>query len=163
MSQKTEYMQIRVSPAEKGELKRLARAAGLDLSSYVLGRALPPVRLQFEKLLAGLEDSDGDRYVLAELNDLLSSLAPIELREAVERADVGRLTPFLANYVAAMVEQASHDAGVSPPRWTRDVDPLERPHFATEMKALRLHLLAAAPVPFKRRNIFIDSALGERV
>jgi len=26
-----------------------------------------------------------------------------------------------------------------------------------------LHLLRAAPVPFKRRNIFIDSSVGDRV
>jgi hypothetical protein len=163
MSGKTEYMQIRVTPAEKGKLKRLARAAGLDLSGYVLVRALPPLRLRFAELLRALADSDGDRYVLADLNDFLSSLAPMELREAVERAELERLTPFSANYVAAMVEQATHGAGIDAPGWTRDVPPLEQPHFATSMKSLRLHLLAAAPVPFKKRNIFVDAALGARV
>jgi len=163
MSSKTEYMQIRVSPAEKSKLKRLARAAGLDLSSYVLARALPPLRLRFAELVSALDGSEGDRYVLAELNDFLSSLAQAEVREAVEGAEVGSLPPFQANYVAAMVEQASHDAGVEAPGWTRDVYPLETPHFATPMKALRLHLLAAAPVPFKKRNIFVDASLGARV
>lgn len=163
MSNKTEYMQIRVTPSEKTELKRLARSAGMDLSSYVLARALPSVRLRFTELLRALADSKGDRHVLAELNDFLSSLAPLELPEAVQSADLARLTPFLANYVAAMVEQACYEAGVDAPRWAREVSPPDHPHFATPMKSLRLHLLAAAPVPFKKRNIFVDAALGDRV
>jgi hypothetical protein len=45
----------------------------------------------------------------------------------------------------------------------REVPPLEEPHFATTLEGLRLHLLQVSPVPFKRRNIFIDSSLGDRV
>jgi hypothetical protein len=103
------------------------------------------------------------RHVLASLNDLLSELGPGELQTAMAHADVGRLSPFLGNYAAAMVEQACHGKGVRPPAWTATIPPLERPHFAVPWPGLRLHLLRAAPVPFKRRNLFVDAAGGARV
>jgi hypothetical protein len=53
--------------------------------------------------------------------------------------------------------------GVTPPTWAGSVEPLDRPHFATPLRSLRLHLLRASPVPFKRRNIFVDSSVGARV
>jgi hypothetical protein len=82
----------------------------------------------------------------------------------VEHADLAGLTPYLRNYVAAMVELTAHQRDVPPPAWVRGVEPLETaPHFATPLASLRLHLLRAAPVPFKRRNIFIDSSIGDRV
>lgn len=133
------------------------------MSTYVLSRALPEARLRFLRLLEALRDDDQPSFVLAELNDFLSGLASSELRGAVEQADVTGLSPYLQNYVAAMVELAAHRRHVPPPAWVRDVEPLETPHFATSLKSLRLHLLRTAPVPFKRRNVFIDSSLGDRV
>jgi len=41
---------------------------------------------------------------LAELNSLLSSLTPIEMRDATAVPPAVELPPFLANYIAAMVE-----------------------------------------------------------
>lgn len=163
MSKKSEYIQIRVTPAEKATLKRLARRAGQDLSAYVLSRALPRQRVRFEEILRGLADEGNRSFALAELNDFLSALAPGQLQDAVRHAELGDLSPVTRNYVAAMVEQAAHQKGVDPPAWTRDVQPLEEPFFTTSMKSLRLHLLKSAPVPFKRRNIFVDSAVGDRV
>jgi hypothetical protein len=69
----------------------------------------------------------------------------------------------LANYVAAMVEQAAQRAGVSPPTWTAAISPLDRPYFAVDLPGLRLHLLRASPTPFKKRNLFVDAGLGNRV
>lgn len=121
-------------------------------------------RMRFARLLEALTDDEQPGFVLAELNDLLSSLTAGELCSAVEHADLERLTPYLRNYVAAMVELAAHRQDVPPPTWVRDVEPLETtPHFATPLAGLRLHLLRTAPVPFKRRNIFIDSSIGDRV
>ncbi len=70
---------------------------------------------------------------------------------------------YFRNYVAAMVELATHRQDVPPSEWVRDVEPLETPRFATPPAGLRLHLLRTAPVSFKRRNIFIDSSIGDRV
>jgi uncharacterized protein (DUF1778 family) len=163
MAGRSSQLQIRITPEQKEVLKRLSSRAGQDMSAYVLSRALPDSRLRFVRLLAMLRDDDQPSFVLAELNDLLSGLTSGELCSAVEHADLTGLTPHLRNYLAAMVELAAHQRDVSPPAWVRDIEPLETPHFATPLAGLRLHLLRAAPVPFKRRNIFIDSSLGDRV
>ena len=163
MGPKSEHLQIRLTARQKALLKRAATAAGQDVSTYVLLRAIPPARIRFAQLLALLADTAEHRNVLAELNDFLVALAPAELRDALVDADLGSLSDFLKNYVAAMVEQASHLAAVQAPAWTMRVAPLETPWFATSMKSLRLHLLHASPVPFKRRNIFVDAAVGSRV
>jgi hypothetical protein len=125
---------------------------------------LHDAQTRFARLLEVLRTDDQPGFALAELNDLLSSLTPAELGSTVAHADLAGLTPYLRNYVAAMVELAAHQRDVPPPAWVRDVEPLETtPHFATPLAGLRLHLLRAAPVPFKRRNIFIDSSIGDRV
>jgi hypothetical protein len=119
--------------------------------------------MRFSGLLEALRTDDQPGFALAELNDLLSGLPSGELCSAVEHADLTGLTQYLRNYVAAMVELAAHRRDVPPPAWVRDVEPMVEPRFATPLAGLRLHLLRAAPVPFKRRNIFIDSSIGDRV
>lgn len=163
MASKSQQLQIRVTPAQKDALKQLARRAGLDVSSYVLSRALPPARGRLREIVHALRNDDDPRYALAELNDLLTGLAPTEFADTVAGVGLKGVSALLQNYVAAMVEQASHRKGVSPPAWVRDVEPLREPYFAVPYRRLRPHLLRAAPVAFKRRNIFVDSALGDRV
>ncbi len=164
MASRSSQLQIRVTPEQKEALRRLARRAGQDMSAYVLSRALPEARMRFAGLLEALRDGDDQPgFALAELNDLLSGLGRRRAGGAVEHADLAGLTPYLQNYVAAMVELAAHRRDVPPPAWVRDVEPLETPHFATPLAGLRLHLLRASPAPFKRRNLFIDSSLGDRV
>ena len=169
METKTHHVQIRVTAREKGALKRLASRSGLDLSSYVLGRALPSQRLRFEKIFRALTDATDPRdtaegrFALAELNDFLTALAPGEFADAVADADVRSLDPLMANYTAALVEQAADRNRVAPPSWVGTIPLLDEPYFAGGLKSLRPHLLRAAPVPFKRRNVFVDSSLGDRV
>ncbi len=160
---RTKQLQIRVTPAEKAVLKRLARRAGQGVSAYVLSRALPKARLRFEELVRSLADEGERRFALAELNDLLSGLMRAEFLDAVSAAPSGDLSPYWQNYVAAMVEQAAQHKDVSPPRWLSDIEPLTEPHFVVPLGSLRLHLLRASPVPFRRRNIFVDSGVGDRV
>jgi hypothetical protein len=97
---------------------------------------------------------------LAELNDLLTHAAGAEIERlpAPEIRDSYRI-----NYVAAMVEVAAHRAGVMPPTWTAAVKPLDTPVFIDPSMSLRAHLLTSSPPPFRRRNIFIDSSIGDRV
>lgn len=163
MSTKSSQLQIRVSAREKRALEALARSAGQNVSAYVLSRALPSARLRFGELARALADERERRFVLAELNDLLSGLAPMELREAVAEADLTGVSAYLQNYLAAMVELASQRLGVAPPGWTRDVVALREPAFATDLPRLRLHLLRSSPVAFKRRNLFVDASIGDRV
>jgi hypothetical protein len=159
---KTEQLQIRVTPAQKAALKRLARRAGTDVSSYVLSRVQAPLQTRIADILAVLR-RERDRFALAELNDILASLAPDQFGEAVAGVDVEGLSALLQNYVAAMVEHAAHQKAQPPPSWVHGVEPLEHPYFAVPFARLRPHLLRAAPVAFKRRNIFVDATVGDRV
>jgi uncharacterized protein (DUF1778 family) len=160
---KTTQLQIRVTPAQKARLRQLAGAAGQDVSAYVLGRVLPPEREQFRALLRTLAREDDHRYALAELHDFLAALAPAQFGDAVASGIPEGLSPLLRNYVAAMVEHAAMGKEVSAPSWVHAVEPLEHPHFGAPLRSLRLHLLATSPVAFKRRNIFVDAAVGDRV
>jgi uncharacterized protein (DUF1778 family) len=162
-SQKTLQLQIRVSPTEKAAIARAARRAGLDMSSYVLGRLLPPAAGRFEALVRACTNDEAGRFALAELNDFLSGLAGSELSAAVAPAPPSSLAASRANYVAAMVEYACGRAGLAPPDWTRAIAALPEPEFGSDLISLRLHLLQAAPAPFRRRNLFIDATLGDRV
>jgi hypothetical protein len=163
MPAKSQQLQIRVTPLQKARLKRLADRAGFDVSSYVLARALPPEPDRFGEILRSLEDETNRRFALAALSDFLFQCPPASFSDAVARATLPELSPYLRNYVAAMVEQAAYQKGVARPPWVRDIEPLAEPHFVTSLLSLRPHLLFAAPVPFKRRNIFVDASLGSRV
>ena len=99
-------------------------------------------------------------FILAELNDLLTACAG-ERFESLPAPSIS--DAYLANYVAAMVELAAYKQGVRPPAWTSGIAPLSEPVFAVPWQSLRAHLLTASPVPFRRRNIFIDSSIGPRV
>jgi hypothetical protein len=99
-------------------------------------------------------------FVLAELNDLLTAASgeEIGLLESPAIDD-----SYRANYVAAMVELAAHRRRALPPVCTASIAPLSEPRFAAPRMSLRAHLLVSSPVPFRRRNIFIDSSLRGRV
>ena len=165
MSPKSEQIQIRVSANQKAAIRRLAQGAGQDVSSYVLQRVLPDARLKFDEIIRGLGEESTSRFALAELNDLLTEMPGAQLIDvlAVASPELAELPPLLQNYVAAMVEQAAHIRNVAPPAWTEKVAPLDEPYFAGSLRSLRLYLLRAAPVPFKRRNVFVDSGIGARV
>jgi len=156
-------LQIRVSAAEKKAIQHAAARAGMEMSSWVRARLVPPSRESFRQLVEDLaQQPDERRYLLAELNDFLTRLGPAGLLEAVTEP-APPLDPYLANYVAAMIETAAHQAGVRPPHWTAHVAPLEAPVFGTDLPSLRLHLLLNTPPAFRRRNIFIDATVGDRV
>jgi uncharacterized protein (DUF1778 family) len=164
MTGKDTQLQIRVSTAEKVAIRRAAERAGLDVSTWVLNRLLPPARGRFRELTDALaREPSSRRFALAALNDLLTETPADAFRDAVAEAPTDRLDAFAANYVAAMVETAAHRHGMPPPDWTLAVQPLRRPAFAAPFESLRLHLLLAAPPAFKRRNIFVDSSIGDRV
>lgn len=163
MAVKSQQLQIRVTPAQKAALKRAARRAGVDVSSYVLVRLLPPVRSRLLDIVGALRRGEDQRFALADLNDLLSGLTPAQFTEVVADVDLGGLSPFLQNYVAAMVEQAANQKGEAAPPWVHEVEPLDRPHFAVPFASLRPYLLRASPVAFKRRNLFVDATVGDRV
>jgi hypothetical protein len=160
---KSAQLQIRLSPAQKAAILRAARRAGLDMSSYVLGRLLPSVQARFQELVAACAAGKEGRAPLAGLNSFLSGLGAAELAEAVAAPLPAGLSAIQANYIAAMVEYACGKAGMAPPAWSGAIAPLREPEFGSALQSLRLHLLTHSPPPFRRRNIFIDSSIGAQV
>lgn len=163
MATRSEQLQIRLTPEQKAALRRKAKRAGQDLSGYVLSRVLPRASERFCELVRLAADDSRRTFALAELNDLLTDLSPKLLEETTAGADLSGLPPMTQNYIAAMVEQAANGKGVTAPAWVSGIEPLEEPYFAVPYQSLRMHLLRTAPVAFKRRNIFIDASLGDRV
>jgi uncharacterized protein (DUF1778 family) len=162
-SPKTTQMQIRVSANEKSAIQRAAARAGMDMSAYVLARVLSVAAARFQDHVRDCANSASPRFALAELNSLLANFTAGELRDAIAAPPPPGLSPFLGNYIAAMVEYACAGRAVAVPEWTRSIRPLAEPVFGSELKSLRLHLLTHSPPPFRARNIFIDSTLGDRV
>ncbi len=135
----------------------------MDLSAYVLSQVLSIPAAEFREGVSACVGATHPGFALAEINTLLSTFTAGELREAVASPLPAGLTPFLANYLAAMVEYACAKHGVAPPGWTRSIESLADPAFGSELQSLRLHLLTHSPPPFRARNIFIDASLGARV
>lgn len=160
---KLSQLQLRVSKGEKAAIRRAARRAGMDMSAYVLSRVLPAPAAAFQEAVAALRGPGEPSFALAQINSLLAGLSGPELREAVAAAPAVSLPPFLANYLAAMVEAVCAMHTLPSPGWTRAIVPLGEPIFGSALQSLRLYLLTHSPPPFRRRNIFIDSSVGERV
>jgi hypothetical protein len=160
---RSEQLQVRVSPLQKAAIRRAAEHAGLDMSAYVLSRALPTPAMRLQESVEECAGPAPPSFGLAALNTLLSSWTAAELRDAIAIQPPTALTPFLSNYIAAMIEQACERRAVRVPEWVRAVEPLAEPAFGSTLKSLRLHLLTHSPPSFRRRNIFIDAALGDQV
>lgn len=163
-SRKVAQLQIRVSPSEKASIKRAARLAKMDMSEWVMKKLLPMQGSEFGALVTALGKSKQPSLVLAEINDFLSQLTPNSFSNSLDHLPSGvRLEPLLANQLAAMVEFQAAQIGVEQPPWTKEIKPLPEPFFASNLKSLRLHLLTSSPPPFRIRNLFIDSSVGDRV
>src|SRR5688572_19601996 len=121
MPRKTSQLQIRVTPEQKRTLKRLAAAASMDVSSWVLARALPDEAERFQEMVRALVDEAHRPLALAELADFLRALPSGAFRRAVADAPRARLDPATLNHLAGTIELAAHRRGQAPPAWTRDV------------------------------------------
>lgn len=161
---KSQQLQIRVTDDEKAQIQQRAALAGMDVSKWVLMQVLPPAAERFQAICTALAANPGNRaYALADLNDFLSSLNGKVLAEAVREPPQVQLSPFEANYVAAMIAHVATLRSVAAPRWVHDIEPLDEPWFTSSLKSLRLHLLTNSPPAFRSRNLFIDSSIGDRV
>ena len=157
MHTKTSQLQIRVSPTQKAALKRLADAAGVSVSAFVLERALPRTH---EGVSVRIRQLAGGKNLIKALSDFmlhLSTLSHEEFEGGVAAAELAELTPLQLNCAAAAVEQEAWRRGLAPPTWTRTIPPLDRPYFAWGLRSLRPRLLRVAPAAFKRRNVYVPS------
>lgn len=157
MGTKTSQLQIRISPAQKAALKSLAHEAGMSVSAYVLSRALPSMKLDFDRRVAALTGGPGRAAALSELASHLRGLPDEHFRAAVAGAGPAQLPELLQNYAAATVEREALRRGMDPPEWTARVEPLPTPHFASDLPSLRPHLMRVTPAAFKRRRVFVGA------
>jgi len=162
-SAKITQLQIRVTPAEKESIQRAAQKLNLNMSTYVLGKVLPGRSSEFQGLLNELVISTEPRFVLSEINSLLSKLNSVELKTLFSITLPVRLSDYLSNYVAAMVEYVCNQHQIKKPDWIKSIQPLKQPVFASKLQNLRLYLLTHSPAPFRRRNIFTDTTVGGQV
>lgn len=160
---KISQIQIRISPHEKAKIIRYASKANMGISQWLMSKALPEVREIFQGLLHEITGQRNTKYILAEIHDLLKNSTGDEFEIMVSDPPQKSLTAFHLNYIAAMVEYTAGQKGRNAPSWTKEIAPLEKPFFGSELKNLRLHLLTHSPPPFRRRNIFIDSTIGKRI
>jgi hypothetical protein len=160
---KSAQLQVRVTARQKAQLQKLAAAAGLGMSAYVLGRALPDTARELRACLARCTNGEPLRFALADLNRLLSKWSRGELTDALASPGPLIRDAVAANHAAALIEQACAARDVAVPDWVRAIEPLDKPVFGSSLLSLRLHLLSHSPPPFRRRNLFVDSALGAQV
>ncbi len=162
MSGRGHQLQIRVTEAQKEAIRAAAARSGVGMSEWVLARALPEPAARLRSL-AHRADEGGADAAWAEIIDLLQKRTGVDFEVTVRDVDSSVLSPFTANYLAALVESTAARLGETPPAWTATVAPLATPWFGTELRRLREHLLLHAPVAFRRRNLFVDAGVGDRV
>ena len=160
---KSLQLQVRVSPREKETIARYAKMTKMGMSEWILSKVLPPGQQAFQGLLAQLNAASNPKYILAQIHDMLNAAGGDEFELMVTQPPGVVLADYWANYVAAMIEYTAVQKGRKAPSWIRQVPPLEVPVFGSDLKNLRLYLLTHSPPPFRRRNIFIDATVGQRV
>ncbi|MCB9747059.1 MAG: DUF1778 domain-containing protein [Candidatus Omnitrophica bacterium] len=161
---KTLYLQIRVSPKQKRLIRQASQQENTSISEWVLRKVLPDQASFFQSLVKELaRTSQNQSYVWARMNDFLVSLSKEEFSIALENPVNAKLSAYTANYLAAMVEYAAAQKELPPPLWVNEIEPLTKAYFGSPLQSLRLHLLLSSPVVFRRRNIFIDATIGDRV
>lgn len=158
MAPKTAQLQIRVSPAQKAMLERLAAAEGLTVSEFVLRKAQPQGASPQDTRRDAVQNGLGLSNSTSHLALALGALNADGSREATVHADSGFLSPLHANCLAAEVERQAARRGVPAPKWTEAVRPMARPWFAWRLRSLRPHLMRIAPPAYKRRGVYLTTA-----
>ena len=157
MDAKTSQLQIRVTPAQKAALKRMAKGAGLSVSAFVLDRSLPGSHEELDRRVRALGGGKNISRSLSDLQLHLKAMPDDEFGPSVAGMNTGSLTPLQANCAAAAVEGEAWRRGQNPPEWVRHVPPLPVPHFGWGLRSLRPHLMRVTGAAFKRRNVYITN------
>jgi hypothetical protein len=161
---KDTHLQIRLSKAQKALIFKSAKTCGKDVSKWVLEKILLDKRKEFFEICKRLSVNIKNRsFSFAELSDFLFQLSKHDFSETLSyRPDIS-MSDENWNIISAMIENIAHKNNFPCPSWVRDVPPLENPLFATELTSLKTYLLINAPIAFRKRNIFVDASVGDRV
>ena len=160
---KISQLQIRVTQEEKQAIQLAAKKVNMGMSEFVLDKVFSQDQSRFQKLMKQLKASKEKTYILAEIHDLFMKVTTSEFEQMIRMPPIVRLSPYWENYIAAMIEHTAHQKEVTTPAWLHEIEPLDHPHFGSDLKSLRLYLLTHSPSSFRNRNIFIDASVGERV
>ena len=117
----------------------------------------------FNELIENWHSSTFSNNGLAEINRFLTRLEKSDFPLAVALAPQFDIPAIQLNYLAAMIETAADQKNSLPPSWVAEVEPLFEPFFVSNLKSILPHLLLNTPVAFRKRNIFIDSTIGNQV
>ncbi len=164
MPDKSTWLQVRVTQDQKLRLRASADAAGMDLSAFVLSRALGVATSEFDRHIAWMLSAPDSHVPFAECVDYLQTLPAArgaELAHKPRRFD--ELSAQAQNLVCAWVEHRAALWGVRSPAWVLSVPALDRPYFGSELINLRPWLLLVSPTVYRRRNVFVERGLGWRL
>ena len=160
---KTDYIQIRINKKEKAKFVKLAELDNMSLSNWILNKLkidISPVEI---KIIYGqIAIASDSSYALAFLNDSLMKVPKHTWSDLVSIKPENLNFENLC-YVASMIEHAAEIRELNTPLWVNDIGALQTPYFVSTFKNLRLYLLINSPVSFRKRNIFIDASIGDRV
>lgn len=148
---------------EKQWIQKKAKELDLDMSVWVKQLLFSQKNQTYMNLMDAISNSKFSKEALAHFNDFLDRLPAKDFVETVMEIPGIFKDTFHGNYIAAMVEMAAHQKKVAPPSWTKKYTGMEEPYFASSFENLRFHLLVSSPIPFRKRNIFIDSTIGDRI
>ncbi|PCI64572.1 MAG: hypothetical protein COB38_12570 [Gammaproteobacteria bacterium] len=160
---KDEFLQIRLSSKQKESIRNAAKMANADMSSWILSKVLNSQSDDFLKVIEKLVSSQQQSYIYAEIHDLLMKCDHNIFGETVKLPPTAQLNSFQLNYITAMVEHRAMQLSEKTPNWCSEINSLKKPHFGSNLKCLKLYLLLNSPLAFRKRNIFIDSTVGQRV
>jgi uncharacterized protein (DUF1778 family) len=163
---KTTQVQIRLSFEQKESIRLAAERAGLDMSQWILSKIFSQPKARLLDILTQLKSVQHNKersYVLNDFNAFLSSLDAQSLHDACGEDHKIKLDDLMANYVAAMIERAYFVKNLPSPKWLAEFDGVAEPFFASSIQAVRMHLLISSPPSFRRRNLFVDSSIGDLV
>lgn len=126
-----------------------------------VARYVPPT---IKELSTKLLDGESARLCLAEfVDDFLSADRAERIRLTAEKPQ-SVADPKINAYMAAAVEHLCFQHGVPVPAWVNEPEYfLPVPWFPLNYQNIRAIVLAESPVPFRRRNIFVDSTVLQRV
>ena len=160
---KDTFLQIRMTSEQKEGIRDAAATANTDMSSWILSKVANSQSKEFLLIVEKLASLKEQSYVYAELHDFLSNCNSSSFSLAVQAIPNLNLSTFQLNYVAAMVEQRAQQLHQTLPDWCRETNRLETPYFGSSLKSLSFYLLLNSLIAFRRRNIFIDSSIDDRI
>lgn len=138
-------------------MQRLTKALGLEttIASEASSAKVTLVDIARSWNANPRRDGEPDWTSLRAFADQLSifpEIANIAIRTKPPRTS----SRLVDNILAAIAEKIAHDCGFHPPRWTKEISPLDAPWEGPGTPRMRAAARKATPPEFESRKIFLD-------